>query len=53
MDKEKENIEEAKNIDDRIRLISLPLSKEELSGYFGKFDKFQFIIDYKKSKILN
>lgn len=49
MDTEKENIDKAKNVDNRFRLISLPLSKEELSGYFGKFDQFQFIINYKKS----
>ena len=49
MDTEKENIDKAKNVDNRFRLISLPLSKEELSGYFGRFDQFQFIINYKKS----
>lgn len=43
------NMEELKNVDDRFRLISLPLSKEELSEYIGKFDQFQFVVDYKKS----
>ena len=49
MDMEKENIEELKNVDDRIRLISLPLTNEDLSNYLGKFDQFQFIVDYQKS----
>lgn len=44
MDMKKEN-----NDDDRIRLISLPLTKEDLSQYLGKFDQFQFIVDYQKS----
>ena len=49
MDMEKENISKTKNVDDRIRLISLPLTKEDLTQYLGKFDQFQFIVDYKKS----
>ena len=49
MDMEKENIEELKNVDDRIRLLSLPLTNEDLSNYLGKFDQFQFIVDYQKS----
>lgn len=47
--KEKENFNDLKNTDSRFRIISLPFSKEELSEYFGKFDQFQFVIDYKKS----
>lgn len=41
--------EKLKNVKDKFKIVTLPLSKEELSEYIGKFNQFQFVINYEES----